>query len=98
MDLNSVAAVRRSGNVLGSVFGGTILALAMVTTFVGLMLVIVLPLERLRPDVRAACESAFAEFVSAKDLVSLERARISLRALDCDLRHRLIRHWIKSGI
>ena len=95
---NALGVAGQARRILRLMFGVEMIAgLAIVMTFVGLALLIVLPLERLRPDVRAACDSVFAEFVSATDLVSLERARISLRALDCDLQHRLIHHRTKSG-
>src|SRR5262245_40058811 len=83
-------------SVLRLLFGFEVLmGLAMGGLVVAVMALIALPLERLRPDVQAACETSFIEFISTGDLVSLERARISLEALGCDLRGRLTRQQAK---
>jgi hypothetical protein len=52
--------------------------------------ILALPTERIKPERRVACDALFADYIAAADIVALQRAQASLRALDCDFRRRLI--------
>jgi hypothetical protein len=90
MSVSVVGAKRRSS--LRFIFSYEMLmGAAMGAIAVAVVALLAAPLERLRPDIRQACNAAFTQFTSAGDMVSLERTRISMNALNCDLRGRLLR-------